>query len=274
MNMNEIERNAAFVRTIEQLQTEAVPSNFHTHCTFCDGRDEPEAIVQEALRLGCPAQGFSSHAPVAARKRLPGETIEQAVCRNEAHLAEYRACIRALRAKYAGKIQIFVGVEQDYFSETSTDDFDYVIGSVHLLPCADGFMPVDSSRERFEQGVQDYFGGDYYAAAETYYALVAHVYEKTHCTIIGHFDLITKYNEGDRLFSTAHPRYRAAAERALEALMQTPAIFERNYGAISRGYRTQPYMEGWMLEKFNAAGKRIVKTSDAHRLEHLLFGLN
>ena len=46
MNMNEIERNAAFVRTIEQLQTEAVPSNFHTHCTFCDGRDEPEAIVQ------------------------------------------------------------------------------------------------------------------------------------------------------------------------------------------------------------------------------------
>ena len=274
MNMNEIERNAAFVRTIEQLQTEAVPSNFHTHCTFCDGRDEPEAIVQEALRLGWPAQGFSSHAPVAARKRLPGETIEQAVCRNEAHLAEYRACIRALRAKYAGKIQIFVGVEQDYFSETSTDDFDYVIGSVHLLPCADGFMPVDSSRERFEQGVQDYFGGDYYAAAETYYALVAHVYEKTHCTIIGHFDLITKYNEGDRLFSTAHPRYRAAAERALEALMQTPAIFERNYGAISRGYRTQPYLEGWMLEKFNAAGKRIVKTSDAHRLEHLLFGLN
>ena len=135
-------------------------------------------------------------------------------------------------------------------------------------------MPVDSSRERFEQDVQDYFGGDYYAAAETYYALVAHVYEKTHCTIIGHFDLITKYNEGDRLFSTAHPPYRAAAERALEALMQTPAIFERNYGAISRGYRTQPYLEGWMLEKFNAAGKRIVKTSDAHRLEHLLFGLN
>lgn len=165
-------------------------------------------------------------------------------------------------------------MEQDYFSETATDDFDYVIGSVHLLPCADGFVPVDSSRERFEQDVQDSFGGDYYAATEAYYALVTHIYEKTRCTIIGHFDLITKYNENDHLFSTAHPRYRDAAERALDALIQTPAIFERNYGAISRGYRTQLYLEGWMLEKLNAAGKRIVKTSDAHSLERLLFGLN
>ena len=37
-------------------------SNFHTHTILCDGKDEPEALVQEALRLGCPALGFSGHA--------------------------------------------------------------------------------------------------------------------------------------------------------------------------------------------------------------------
>lgn len=67
MNMNEIERNAAFVRTIEQLQTEAVPSNFHTHCTFCDGRDEPEAIVRRRCVSAVRRRDFP------AMRRLPRE---------------------------------------------------------------------------------------------------------------------------------------------------------------------------------------------------------
>ena len=37
-------------------------SNFHTHTCLCDGKDRPEDLVQEALRLGCPALGFSGHA--------------------------------------------------------------------------------------------------------------------------------------------------------------------------------------------------------------------
>ena len=39
-------------------------SNYHTHTAFCDGRDEPEAIVREAIRLGCPELGFSGHSHV------------------------------------------------------------------------------------------------------------------------------------------------------------------------------------------------------------------
>ena len=36
-------------------------SNFHTHTILCDGKDRPEELVLEALRLGCPAIGFSGH---------------------------------------------------------------------------------------------------------------------------------------------------------------------------------------------------------------------
>ena len=271
--MNAIERNAAFTHEIEKLRSEPVPSSFHTHSTFCDGRDEPEAIVQEAIRLGCPALGFSSHAPVAAREHLPNETVEEAIFRNEAHLAEYRDCIRGLKEKYADQIRIYLGIEQDYYSETAADEYEYVIGSVHLVRCGDKFISVDGNRERFEREVQTYFNGDYYAVAEEYYRLIAQIYEKTQCSIIGHFDLVTKFNEGGRLFSTSHPRYRAAAERALDTLIQTPAIFEWNYGAIWRGYRTEPYFEDWMLEKLKAAGKKLLKTSDCHRLDKLLFGM-
>ena len=36
-------------------------SNYHTHTILCDGKDRPEELVLEALRLGCPAIGFSGH---------------------------------------------------------------------------------------------------------------------------------------------------------------------------------------------------------------------
>ena len=42
-------------------------SNYHTHTVYCDGRDTPEELVLEALRLGCPELGFSEHS------WLPGE---------------------------------------------------------------------------------------------------------------------------------------------------------------------------------------------------------
>ena len=27
-------------------------SNYHTHTTYCDGKDSPEELVREAVRLG------------------------------------------------------------------------------------------------------------------------------------------------------------------------------------------------------------------------------
>ena len=33
-------------------------ANYHTHTTFCDGRDTPEQLVQESIRLGCPTLGW------------------------------------------------------------------------------------------------------------------------------------------------------------------------------------------------------------------------
>ena len=36
--------------------------NYHTHTTWCDGRDTPEEMVQAALARGFAEIGFSSHA--------------------------------------------------------------------------------------------------------------------------------------------------------------------------------------------------------------------
>jgi histidinol-phosphatase (PHP family) len=122
--------------------------------------------------------------------------------------------------------------------------------------------------------IKDCFGGDPYAYCEAYYKNVAKIYEDTRCDIIGHFDLITKYIETDPLFSETDTRYIKARNEALEALLCTPAVFEVNTGAISRGYRTTPYPNPRVLERIKAAGKPIVVNSDSHKADTVDFLVN
>ena len=36
-------------------------STYHLHTTFCDGKNTPEEMVLEAIKLGCTEIGFSGH---------------------------------------------------------------------------------------------------------------------------------------------------------------------------------------------------------------------
>lgn len=240
--------------------------NLHTHTTFCDGVNTPEELVGYALSQGCTEIGFSGH----SYTDIPDE---HPFCMSEEGTLAYRAEINRLKEKYKGRIQILLGVEQDYFSPHAADGYDYVIGSVHYVRKDGVYLSVDDTRESQERAVREHYNGDFYAFAEDYYALVGDLYRKTGCDIVGHFDLITKFNEGNRLFDTNHPRYIAAADAALEKLLAAPVTFEINHGAVARGYRTTPYPEERILQKIRAAGKPLIHTSDCHRKEFFLFGV-
>ena len=239
------------------------PSNYHTHATFCHGADTPEELVQEAIALGCPELGLTSHSFT---------TFDDSYCMTQEGTKQYIAQVRALQEKYKDQIKLYLGVEQDFYSETSIEDYDYAIGSVHYVKKDGVYLSVDESKENQLNFVAKHYGGDWYAFAEDYFATVAQVYEKTGCRIIAHFDLLTKFNGDGELFDTNHPRYRAAANKALDALLQTPAALEVNYGAIARGYTQKPYPETWVLERWLKAGKPVCYSSDCHARNQLLLG--
>ena len=237
-------------------------SNFHTHTVFCDGADSPEELVLEALRLGCPEIGFSGHSPL---EEDTGSMTAQKVL-------DYCAEIRRLQKRYAGRIRILLGVELDIFSHIDLSPFDYVIGAVHYVE-KDGILcAVDDGRDNLIQTVDNVYGGDFYACAEAYYELVGSLYERTHCDVIAHFDLITKYNEGNVLYDPEHPRYLAAAERALDRLINCPVLLEVNTGAMARGYRSAPYPAPRFLQRWLDAGKELIFASDCHDRRFLLHG--
>ncbi len=233
--------------------------DLHMHTIFSDGKNTPEEMVQEAIRRGLDTVGISDH----SSGDPSGMTLEDSV--------RYREEIARLKRKYAGQIRVLCGLERDYMTDDFAD-YDYTIGSVHWLSMPDGHhISIDWTAEKLRAGAGKYFGGDMIALAEAYYATVSRVVEVTRCDIIGHFDLVTKFIEVDPSFDLRDPRYVRAWQRAADILLQTGKTFEINTGAISRGYRTDPYPAAEIRQYIRDHGGKMILSSDAHQKENICF---
>ena len=242
----------------------ALPT-YHTHTTFCDGRDSAEDMIKAAIKLGLEEIGFSGHAP------MPFATNW---CMTKEGEREYFKTVTALKEKYKDKIRVFVGVEFDAYSSPSDIPYDYVIGSVHHVVKDGVYLTVDESKETTRANIMNYYGGDAYSYVEDYYLAVSRVYEATRCDIIGHFDLVTKFIDKDPLFSESHPRYVNARNHALTALLKTPAVFEINTGGIYRGYRDVTFPSLDLAKEIYERGGKLVINSDTHSKKSIDFMLS
>lgn len=231
--------------------------NLHTHTVYGDGKNTAGEMVLGAIRSGCTSLGFSEHSPLAASIDTDGWTM------GHLQVPDYRAEILRLRDQYRDRLDIYLGLEQDLDSPPPDDPYDYLIGSVHTVWANGVPLSVDEGRDSFVRAVHEQFGGDFYAFAGAYYRRVARIMG-TGCQIVGHFDLVTKFNEGGCLFDETDPRYRAAALGTLEALPVKDLIFEINTGAMSRGYRSIPYPAPFILHAIRERGGRVCITSDCH----------
>ncbi len=241
----------------------ALPS-YHTHTSFCDGKNAAEEMILAAIQAGMPELGFSCHS------RLPFYTDW---CITEEGEAEYFKVLTELKEKYKDKIKIYIGIEQDFNSVPISYPYDYVIGSVHGIWKGEEYIDVDLTVTDVRENVEKLYGGDPYAYIEEYYSMVGDVYEKTGCDIIGHLDLVTKFLDIDPLFSEEHPRYIAARDKAVEKLLKTPAVFEINTGAIYRGYRKVTYPNIEVIKALHKKGAKFVINADSHNEESVDFML-
>lgn len=198
---------------------------------------------------------------------MPPEADPDGWTMDAAREGEYRAEVLRLKALYADRLEIFLGLELDADSPAPTLPYDYMIGSSHGVWKDGCYLSADASPESFVQGVREHFGGDYYAFAAACFQREAAFALQCGCQIVGHFDLVSKFNEGNRLFDESDPRYVRAALEALEAAMERDVIFEINTGAISRGYRTVPYPAPFLLRAIRERGGRICITSDSHHAD-------
>ncbi len=238
-------------------------STLHAHTTFSDGKSTAEEMISSAISKGATEIGISDHSYLLSEDWTITPEIYN----------DYYSTLVGLREKYKDKIKVYIGIEQDYLSEKFPYELDYLIGSVHAFDIGGRYHSIDLSVGMTKEIVEEIFRGDPYLYAEAYYDSVSDIYNRTHCDIIGHFDLVTKFIEVDPFLDVTNPRYLKARDRALEALLDTPAVFEVNTGAISRGYRTEPYPDASVIKRIAEAGKPLILTSDSHSAETVDFAL-
>ena len=230
-------------------------ANFHTHTTFCDGKNTAEEMVQQALALGFTQLGFSGHMDPDIHMDI------------QAYFKE----IRRLADIYSDRIEILCGVELDnIYDPGCADGADYIIGSTHFLDVQSEIpMSVDNTEEYMACLANRFFGGDYYELAKAYYELEAQVYDRTHCDLIGHFDLVTRFNDEMHFLDENEPRYWIPALTAMEHLVRQGIPFEINCGAVNRNRKRELYPNRFLLRHLREFGGEIFINSDAHQRELL-----
>ena len=230
-------------------------ANYHTHTCFCDGRDLAEDMVKEAINKGFSCLGFSGHMDADIHMDMGAYTME----------------IRRLQEKYRGKLDILLGVELDNLYDPScAKEAEYIIGSTHFLDVDSEIpMSVDSTEGQMETLCREFYGGDYYRLCRAYYELEAKVYDRLHCTFVGHFDLVTRFNDSMRFVDETDRRYLDPALEAMEYLVSEGVPFEINCGAVNRGRKADFYPCGSLLKALRKFNGRILISSDAHQKELL-----
>ena len=232
-----------------------IRANYHTHTVFCDGRDTPEELVRTALDKKFTHLGFSGHMDPDIHMEL------------DAYVKE----IQRLQRLYGKEIDILLGIELDNLYDPScAGEAEYVIGSTHFLD-VDSLEPmsVDNTEEIFARLCHEFYEDDYYRLAKAYYDLEARVFDRLHCTFVGHFDLVTRFNDTMQVLDETDRRYRMPALEAMEYLVSEDVPFEINCGAVNRGRKKELYPNRHLLKSLAEMGGRILISSDAHQKELL-----
>ena len=235
--------------------------NLHNHSTFSDGAQAPEEIVLAAIEKNMLGIGFSDHSYT---------DFDPSYCMLPERFEGYHRTIDDLKAKYADKIKVFKGIELDYYSEVDPKDYNYRIASVHYIIVDGVWYPIDHSEQDQRNCIENAFGGDTIAMAQRYFDMLCEHVERCKPTLVGHFDVITKYS----LMPEADARYRQIASDALQRILKACPYVELNTGAIARKKRTVPYPCPYLWDTLRECGGEVLLSSDSHNKNNLIFGFD
>ncbi len=238
----------------------SILSSAHVHTNYCDGKVSARQMIERAIELGFVSLGFTSH---AAQHFEPKYSIDPG--QEQAYIAE----LRSLQKEYTHKLRIHVGIERDLFSFADCAPYDYILASLHYLPTATGYVPVDGNKEKLRAYVDEVFHGDGLMLAKTYYNFFSGYVRAYRPQIVGHFDIVRKNNIDNCYFDENGAEYLSLACAALDGIQPTGALLEVNTGGIPRYGMKSPYPSTALLHHWHRIGGNVIVTSDCHDPQYL-----
>ena len=231
-----------------------ISSSLHNHTNRSDGLCTAETVIRYAIDKGIQTLGFSDHGhtPWFAEGSLPID-IDSYINEN-----------RRLAEKYSDQIEIVCGIESEFDCWQDDPRIQYRIGSRHCTPVGNDHFAVDASSENFREGLNKYYEGDWIALAKDYYSRFPEDVGRCRPDIVGHFDLIRKFNSNSCFFPENSPAYKKIALEAAEAVGKYGVIFEINTQCLARHRRPIFMPANFLLRFFLEKGYPVMISADAH----------
>jgi histidinol-phosphatase (PHP family) len=193
-------------------------------------------------------------------------------------LDKYISELKELKEKYLSQIQIYTALEVDYipgisgvnvFKDTA---LDYTIGSVHYVTDEAGinFLTIDHTSADFERGIKELFAGDVKRAVRAYYANVNKMLTEDAPDIVGHIDLIKKFNKNNRFFDETSSWYLDEVANTIEILAKSKSILEINTRGKYKNLTQDFYASEFILRKAKQLDIPVMINSDSHDVADLL----
>lgn len=218
----------------------------HCHTTLCKhAQGTPAEYAAQAEARGLKGIIFTCHCPlpdgISAPVRMAPEQYE-----------DYVALIGATRQEFAGRVDVRLGLESDFFPGTEAwlqalharHPLHHVLGSVH--------MQVPEYRAR-------YFRGDWFEYQQTYFQHLADSAETGLYDTLAHPDLVK--NEAPAAWD--FNRIQPFIARALDRIAASGVAMELNTSGLQKAIaeiNPSPSMLRMMRER----GIPVVLGSDAH----------
>ena len=228
--------------------------NFHTHTTYCDGKETAEQMVQAAIAKGFTRLGFSGHGFNDFRPE-----DQEVWCMRPEDVPKYQTEVRALAEKYQDKIEILCGVEQDACSTAPTEGFDYVIGSIHLVNSRDPYYPSFFEGREEQTAYREYFE-----------FVLQNLKSYTNFDSLGHLDYVVRYGP-TKNENYAWTQYREILDAILRILIKNEIALEVNTGGYKYGLG-EPNPCTDILKRYKELGGKLLTIgSDAHDPAYLAY---
>ena len=231
--------------------------DMHMHCHFSgDSEANPVHIAQKACDLGLAGICFTDHLDIDY-KETPGMF--------DLDIPAYKKEILELKEKFHEQLDICWGIElglQPYLANRNNqivqeNDFDFVIGSTHVVKQADIYFPA-----YYEGRIEDECYREYFE--ET----LKNAQSDVDFDVYGHLDYVIRYGPNKNQFYS-YAKFSDVIDEILRAIVEGGKGIELNMAGFKYGLgHAHPTME--TLKRYKELGGEIITLgSDGHAPEQI-----
>jgi histidinol-phosphatase (PHP family) len=240
-----------------------IRSDCHLHSSFSSDSTAPlESMVLRGIQLGLTSMCMTEHLDY---DYPPNEEGLDFLLDFDAYIKEFNR----LKEKYAHQITLLFGIElgllphlnQRYKKITDTYDFDFVIGSSHIVDGMDPYEADYFQKYSSKEGLYHYF--------ETILENIEHCQDVNY-QVYGHLDYVIRYApEKNTFFQFCD--YQEIIDEILKKLIALGKGIEVNTAGLKYGLgQPNPHID--ILKRYADLGGEILTIgSDGHKPEHMAY---